>query len=144
MKLKKIIKKQNQPSKPLAPFEERESVSSLSFFFTIINRHQAAYFIKNYFEVGASLSMVMYAYSMPPIEILKTIGVESTKKDIIMTVTRTEYVPQLLKIAEERFKISKAAKGIAFAVPVDAVSGIAVYKFLSDHNKEARINGQQG
>ncbi len=143
MKLKKSSKKSNTQAKPLVPFEQRESVHSLSFFFTIINRHQAGYFVKSYYEVGASLSMIMYAYSMPPVEILKMIGTDATKKDIIMTVTRTDYVPKLIEIAKERFRISKAAKGIAFAVPVDAVSGIAVYKFLSDHNKEARINGQQ-
>ena len=45
------------------------------------------------------------------------------------------------KIAEERFKISKISKGIAFAIPIDAVSGIAIYKFLADHNKEVRTNG---
>lgn len=138
---KKISKKVQQPKTPALPFEKRETVQSLSLFFTIINRHQAQYFVKAYQDVGCSLSMVMYAHSMPPVEILQLLGAEETKKDIIMTVTRTEYIPELKKIAEERFKISKISKGIAFAIPIDAVSGIAVYKFLADHNKEVRANG---
>ena len=135
---KKISIRVQQPTTPALPFEKRETVQSLSLFFTIINRHQAQYFVKAYQDVGCSLSMVMYALSMPPVEILQLLGAEETKKDIIMTVTRTEYIPELKKIAEERFKISKVSKGIAFAIPIDAVSGIAVYKFLADHNKEVR------
>lgn len=139
---KKLSKKvQHHPKAPALPFEKRETLQSLSLFFTIINRHQAQYYVKAYQDVGCSLSMIMYAHSMPPVEILQLLGADETKKDIIMTVTRTEYIPQLKKIAEERFKISKISKGIAFAIPIDAVSGIAIYKFLADHNKEVRTNG---
>ena len=93
-----------------------------------------------YREIGASLSMVLYAHSMPPEEIVQLLGAESTKKDIIFTVAREEYVKPMLTRAKARFRISKASKGIAFACPIDAVSGIAVYKFLSDQNKNVRIN----
>ena len=107
---------------------------------TIVDRHQADFFLNAYREIGASLSMVLYAHSMPPEEIVQLLGAESTKKDIILTVAREEYVKPMLTRAKARFRISKASKGIAFACPIDAVSGIAVYKFLSDQNKNVRIN----
>lgn len=140
---KKLNRRSSAINKPLPPFEEREKVQSLSLFFTIVNRHQAGYFLKAYEEVGASMSLVLYAHSMPPVEILQLLGPDETKKDIIFTVARSEYLPKLKQIAAERFKISKVAKGIAFAIPIDSVSGIAVYKFLADHNKEARIHGEK-
>ena len=136
------IKKQDAGQEvPSVPFEEREELKQISVFVTIINRHQAQYFIKTYEECGASLSLVLYAYSMPPSDIVQILGIEETKKDIIFTVCRDEDIPKLKQIAADRFKISKAAKGIAFAIPIDSVSGIAVYKFLSDFNKEVRENG---
>ena len=137
---KNLIKKTQSEKKTTTTYEKREHVQSLSLFFTIINRHQAQYFVKAYQDVGCSLSIIMYAHSMPPVEILQLLGPDETKKDIIMTVTRTEYLPQLKQIAADRFKISNVSKGIAFAIPIDAVSGIAVYKFLADHNKEVRKN----
>ena len=143
--LKKIVQRfeTKNKKKPISrePFDQREKLYSLVTIVTIVNRHQAQFFLKSYEHLGASLSLVLYAHSMPPVEILQLLGAEETKKDIIMTVTRTEYIPELKKIAEERFKISKVSKGIAFAIPIDAVSGIAVYKFLADHNKEVRANG---
>ena len=46
---KKIEKK----TKKLPPYEKREKVSSLSVFFTIINRNQSDYFIDEYYKAGA-------------------------------------------------------------------------------------------
>lgn len=130
---KKAIPKERKP------FEEREEVHALSLVFTIVNRHQADYFLETYKELGASATMVLYAYSMPPEEFRNLLGPDSTKKDILFTVCREEDVPKLLQKAKERFRISEASKGIAFACPIDAVSGIAVYKFLSDQNRNVRI-----
>ena len=132
-------------SKPLAPFEQREKVFPLSLVVTIVDRHQASYFLETYRDIGASLGMILYAYSMPPEEIIKLLGADATKKDIILTIARSEYVDEMLKKAEQRFKISKASKGIAFACPIDSVYGIAVYKFLADQNKDVRSkeNGKQ-
>lgn len=122
------------------PFEKREKVYHLSLFFTIINRDQSNYYIKAYQDAGASMSMVFYSHSQPPEEIANILGPDNLKKEIVMTITRSEFVPQMKEIAAKRFAISSAAKGIAFACPIDSVSGIAVYKFLADQNKDVREN----
>jgi hypothetical protein len=131
--------------KPLKPYEKREPIYSLSLFVTIVNRGQGDFFVNAYQEKGAALSMVLFSYSMPPAEILWLLEPGSTKKDIVMTLCRTEYLPKLKEIAAARFAISKSSKGIAFAAPIDSVSGIVVYKFLADQNKETRepIDGKQ-
>ncbi len=140
----KLKKNNGKQELPAVPFEQREELKQISVFVTIINRHQAQYYVKTYEECGASLSLVLYAYSMPPNDLMQIMGIEETKKDIIFTVCRDEDIPALKKVAADRFKISKAAKGVAFAVPIDSVSGIAVYKFLSDFNREVRENGSSG
>ncbi len=125
-------------------YDKREKVSPLRAFFTIINRNQSSFYTKAYSEVGASMSIILYSYSQPPQEIAKMLGPDNLKKEIIITFVKEEDVPKLMKIAQERFSISKAAKGIAFACPIDSVSGIAVYKFLSDQNKEVREYEKNG
>ena len=137
-----IHRKKNEKSKPTspqAPFEQREKVYGLSLFFTIVSRNQSHYYEQAYQNAGASMSLTFYAHSMPPQEILAILGEMETKKDIVVTVCRSELVPALKEIASNRFAISRAAKGIAFACPIDAVQGIAAYRFLSDQNKEIRL-----
>ncbi len=139
---KKKEKLETEKAENRLPFDQREKVYPLCLFFTIVNRNQSAYYTKAYADAGASLSMVFYSHSQPPEEIASVLGPDNLKKEIIFTVTRSEYVEKLKHIAEERFKISSAAKGIAFVCPIDSVSGISVYKFLSDQNKEIRENEQ--
>ncbi len=141
MKLFKKIKtvdKETNKNINAEPFEKREEIHSLSVVFTIVNRGQAAYYVDAYNEVGASMSMVLYSYSMPPEQYRNILGIDSTKKEIMLTVCREEQVKEILNIAKEKFAISRAAKGIAFSCPIDSVSGIAAYKFLADQNKKVR------
>lgn len=121
------------------PFEQREKIYPLSVFFTIVGRNQSHYYESAYQAAGASFSLTFYAHSMPPEEIMAILGEMETKKDIVVTICRSELVPELKEIAQKRFAISRAAKGIAFACPIDAVQGIAVYRFLADQNKEIRL-----
>jgi|GEM_PF-867445 len=131
-----VPKKENRP--PRLPYEKRESLSPLLLFFTVVNRDQSRYFVDAYAEAGASLSLVQYGYSNPPEEIAALLGADSLKKDIVVTVCRKEDVNKLEQIARERFKVSQLAKGVAFACPIDAVSGIAVYRYLADSERGER------
>lgn len=134
----KTVDKEKRKAENIAPYEKREKIYSLSVVFTIVNREQSKFYIDAYSQVGASMSMVLYSYSMPPEEYRNILGVDSTKKEIVLTFCREEMVPEILKIAERRFSISRASKGIAFSCPLDAVSGIATYKFLADQNENVR------
>ncbi|MCI1734741.1 MAG: hypothetical protein LKM30_03300 [Bacilli bacterium] len=125
------------PAKEL-PYDKRESLHALCLFVTIISRNQSDFFVEAYQKAGASLSLDLYGYSMPPKEVVALLGSMETKKEILLTFCRKEDLPKLDEIATKRFGISKASKGIAFACPIDSVSGVAVYKFLADQNKEVR------
>lgn len=110
---------------------------------TICNRHQDLFFIDKYAELGASLSLTLYAYSNPPEDIVSLLGFVNTKKDILITITRSEYVDSMLKAAENRFLVSSEAKGIAFSLPISGVAGINSYKFLADSLKEVRLEKER-
>lgn len=135
-KKKKVINKKSQ-TMPEKSFEQREKLYSLSVLTTIVNRGQSQFYIDAYQKQGASMTMVLYGYSNPPDEYRNILGVD-TKKEILLTFAREEQMQSMLKIASDRFKISQAAKGIAFVIPLTSISGIAPYKFLSDFNKQIR------
>lgn len=136
-KREELLEKRNERRKkePLPPYDQREKIHKLSMLFTIVNRGQANYFTETYASLGAALSMDLFAYSMPPQEILAILGSEETKKDIVLTVVREDDKEKIKEAIKNRFAVSAASKGIAFFCPVDGVGGIAVYKFLADQNR---------
>lgn len=136
---KKKLEKKKEINNDLPAFEKREKVHPLILFFTIVNRNQSTYYTKAYADAGASMSIVLYSHSQPPQEIANMLGPDNLKKEIVITVAREEDMEKLKTIASNRFKISSVAKGIAFACPIDSVSGITAYKFLADQNRDVRV-----
>lgn len=133
-KAKVRIKSKSKKNEKEVPFEKQEPVTPIVLFFTIVGRGQANYFVNQYQEAGASRNRVLFAHSMPPAERMNILGADSMKKEIVRTICRLDQLDKRKKIASDRFKISSAAKGVAFAAPIDSVSSVAVYKFLSDYN----------
>lgn len=127
------------------PYDQRHKneLIPLSLVVTIVPRHQEDFFTDNYAELNSAMSVVLYGYSNPPKELLAYLGNIDNKKSIILTMCRTEYVPSLLKVASERFKVSKETHGIAFSVPITSVAGIATYKFFADVKKDIRLQGKK-
>ncbi len=138
-KSKKKIEKKDQSGNRL-PFDKREKVSALSLVVTIVNRNQGNYFVNQFQDAGASLSMVLFGYSMPPVEVQHLLAINETRKDIVLSIGRTSDVEKMKAIAKNRFSVSEQAKGILFATPIDGIGGILVYKYLSDQNREVRDN----
>jgi len=122
-----------------APYDQREKVQSLSLFITIVNRGQGKYYIDKFNESQVSLSLSFYAYTTPNEDLDRILGNDENERDLLMAVCRNDDLQVLKKIVTERFKISKATKGIAFALPIDSIGGIAAYKFLSDQNRTVRL-----
>lgn len=132
--------KKSENKKNLLPYDRRaKELHPLSVLFTIVPRHQEDFFLDSYFEDGAAMSYVLYAYSKPPAEILSYLGADETKKSVVMTLGRSEYVSHMLITASQRFATSDLSRGIAFSFPISKIYGIAAYRFLSDEYKAYRL-----
>lgn len=139
---RQTLKNMLAPSETI-PYEKKENVCALSLVITVCNRHQDHFFIDNYAKIGAALSLTLYAYSDPPIDIISLLGFVDTKKDIVLTIARSEYVDEMIGVANTRFNVSKEAKGIVFSLPINGIAGVTAYKFLSDASKQLRLEQQE-
>lgn len=137
-KRKNFIRSDRANEAETTPYDQKNEVHSMVMLVTIINRNQSSFYIDAYEKCGASMTMVLYAHSMPPEEYRNILGIDSTKKEILLTFCRAEDSEKMLEIAKERFCISKAAKGIAFTCPLDGIDGVASYLFLADQDRELR------
>ena len=114
-------------------FDQEEKVEALAAYFIIINREQSKYFIDKFNEIGISMNVILYGYSSPPEQIASLLAPDMLKKDILISFCKQSQLPDINKIIEDRFSISKLSKGIAFAIPIDSISGVIAYKFLVDY-----------
>ena len=114
-------------------FDQVEKVEALAAYFIIVNREQSKYFIDKFNEIGISMNVVLYGYSSPPEQIASLLAPDMLKKDILISFCKQSELDNIHMIIDERFKISKLSKGIAFSVPIDSISGVIAYKFLVDY-----------
>lgn len=135
----RIAQEKKKEPAPTVPYAQRAKLFPLSAVFTIVPRHQEDFFIDTYFDIGAAVSFVLYAHSDPPREILAFLGADETKKTILLTLGRSEYVDKMDEAAYRRFSSSQVTRGISFAVPVRKIFSIAAYRFLSDEKKDWRL-----
>ena len=91
--------KNDEIQEKLKPYEQREKIQPLVMVVTIISREQSRYYLDAYQELGASLSLVFYSYSMPPEEYRNILGSDSTKKEIILTLVRGDLLNQVMDVA---------------------------------------------
>lgn len=137
--LKRVIKKKKITKETtLAPYEERTELRQMVLFVIIVNRHQGDFFLHLLRDLGVSTSFLLYGYSMPPEEILAVLGADNLKKDIVVAPLHYDLLEKVEEETMKRFKISRASKGVAFVLPIDAINGIAAYRFLSDHDQKIR------
>ena len=65
----------------------------------------------------------------PPEEEVLTVP---QKKDVVFSLIREDRWPKYKEAISERFSVSKMAKGISYAIPLDSVAGVSIYKMLTN------------
>lgn len=132
--LKKVIK--SKPEKNQAPSIEIQKVKML---ITIVNRKRADFYVDFLqSEMHANVQMSILARGTADSQTLRLLGLEENDKTVIFSLINEIYAQDALSALEEKFKTIKHGKGVAFTVPLSSVSGVALYRFLSDNRMEKR------
>lgn len=111
------------------PYEQTHRIRQLLFVTTIVGDGQADAIvaINNKYEV-AMCCVCNGVGTAPRRETL----FEGGKKNVVFSIMRAEkWVSYKLEI-QQRFAVSKMARGLCFATPLDSVAGISIYKMLSN------------
>ena len=131
----------NQPVIPkqiIPNYEDQYKLRELEFLIVIVSRYQGDYYINAFSELGVSATFVTYGQGTVRSDIQHIIGIADTRKDVVMCLVTKTKLKNCLAICEERFKVSKEAKGVAFAIPVDSMISVLSYKFLTDTKQNRR------
>lgn len=118
-------------SKDYVPYESTHRLRPLLFVTTVVNENQSEAIINLNREEECAICFVCHGKGTAPKEALLKLRAP-TKKEIVFSILRADRWPSYREKLAERFAISKMAKGIAYAIPLDSVAGVSIYKMLSN------------
>ena len=112
-------------------FENRANIDKLYVFFTIVNAGVADSVVKIFEDMGSSVSFIQNGKGTASQEMREALHISDVKKEVVISIIRESRLEDIEKEINAFFLASKRNKGVAFAIKMDAVQGIRLYKFLS-------------
>ncbi len=139
---KKIKEKGNKKSVESKPsFESENKIERLKLLVIIVNRNQGQFFVSRFLENDISAVFEVYGKGTAPKEIYELVGLNDSKKDLVLGIIKESDLDKYMKIINERFSFSPTSKGVAFTIKISSMAGVIMYKFLTN-NKERIKNGK--
>ena len=127
-RIKKDVKK---PEEVKEAFENRPDLKKLSFYVVIVNLGQGDNIIRLLKNNHSSAQFTQFGEGTATKQIKTILSIEESKKEIIYSLVRTEYVPEIKREIDAYFVASKKNAGVAFTIDLDSIVGVKIYKFLS-------------
>ena len=126
-----IFKKKNVPNKN-ERFENKKDLQKLSIFVTIVGTGLAETITKIFKNYGASAQFIQRGQGTATKQIREIFGIEDTSKDIVISIIKQSIIPDIKVELEAFFAANKKNKGIGFSIPMTSITGVTVYKFLTN------------
>ncbi len=133
-----IMKNNKKEEVAKKAYDEEHKIEKLKVFCIIVNRYQSDFYVKKFDEIGVGASFVILGTGTATKDIYDFLGIGETKKDIILSLVKESVIPELKKITEERFKVSKNAKGVAFSFEMDSIAGVLAYRFIAGAKEKVK------
>ncbi|MCR5490543.1 MAG: hypothetical protein K6F32_00235 [Bacilli bacterium] len=113
-------------------YDSEHRVSPLWLVMVFVNNEQGSYVVNLLKQNEAYFCCVMKGYGTAPNDLYEAFGMGDLKKEAVLSIIKADRWPTVKLALEGRFQISKAAKGVGFAIPLDSVAGVSIYKMLGN------------
>lgn len=128
-------------------YEKEFEVEPLRLLVIIVNRYQGDFYLSKLKEHGVAAAFLCNGSGTATRDIYDMLGVGEIKKDVILSLVRKNKVQEIFQFVQDKFNVSKNAKGVAITIPIDAISGVLLYRFFTDTKeniikKENNENGK--
>lgn len=117
---KKIIKKKDK----------------LKMLVAIVNRGEGDQIIEFGKKYDMTLQLVLLGKGTANSELLNTIGLDETEKDVVIGIIKESLAAKMLETIQKVLDIELIGKGIVFTINMTSVIGPLAYDFLSANTKE--------
>ena len=113
------------------PFEEKEGLKKLIFYVVIVNFGQGDNISRIFKANKVSAQFIQAGEGTATSKVRDILNIDDTRKEVVFTLIREDYVPELQKELEAYFAISKRNRGVGFAIDLDSFMGVKLYKFFT-------------
>ena len=121
-----------QPVEPVKEaFEDRPDLKKLTFYVIIVNFGQGNNIIRLLKNNHSSAQFTQSGEGTATKQIRAILSIEENRKEIIYSLVREEYVPEIKRELEAYFAASKKNAGVAFTIDLESIVGVKLYKFLT-------------
>ncbi len=114
------------------PFDKSNDIKKLSLFVTIVNTGQGDAIANLFKNLNVSAQFIQKAEGTANRTIQNLLGIEDNRKEVVLSIIRTEDVPSAKKEVESFFLASKRNKGIAISISMTSIVGVTAYRFLAN------------
>jgi len=122
------------------PFDKEHVLRPLKLFFIVVPYGQANAIISRLNEFDIACSFVFNGEGSARYFVDDVRRLPDSKKQIVLTIVREDKVEFIKRKLEERFSVSRAARGFAFSIRITSVAGVSIYKFLTNTRKVTKVN----
>lgn len=113
-------------------YEKEFEIEPLRLLVIIVNRYQGDFYINKLKEHGVAAAFLCNGSGTATRDIYDMLGVGEIKKDVIFSLVRQDKVKEIFDFVQDKFNVSNNAKGVAITIPIDAISGVLLYRFFTD------------
>jgi hypothetical protein len=112
-------------------FEEQEGLNKLSIYVSIVNSGLANNVVKIMESVGCSASFIQNGEGTATEALKDVLNIVDTKKDVVISIIKNKDLEQVQTEMNAFFLAAKRNRGIGFAIQMNSIVGVRIYKFLS-------------
>ncbi|MGX8699140.1 MAG: hypothetical protein ACSW8F_04325 [bacterium] len=112
-----------------------KSPVKLSLVVTIVEKSKQSFYTDLIQTFDANLQLTMIAKGTADASVLRMLGISDYDQRAILSIVRSDRVPELMEALEKRFRSIKGGKGVAFSVPFSSMIGKLAFGFLSNEER---------
>ncbi len=101
----------------------KEKEKNLVLMFTIVNRGAGEKVADLLRKEGVTVNLFTYGRGTASSEILEYLGLADTRREIVLSTMPYGVSKRLIKDINEKFRLVKPGKGIAFTIPISSICG---------------------
>ena len=116
--------------------ERKFTPQKLKIIVTIVNRGKGQFFYDQIENLGVNMQLILNGEGTAPYNLDNLWGLAHKERDIILSFVPEDKVKKILKELDTKFETVRNGDGIAFAIPISSIIGVAVYQFLIDDRRK--------
>lgn len=103
----------------------------LKLMVTIVDRGRGKLVIEALRKQGIYFHLTVLGKGTAKSELLDLLGVGETEKDIVLSISKSDKIRQVMETLKDNLKFSQPGHGIAFTIPVLSVGGKLTLQFIA-------------